>query len=251
MTERAQIDLILVADRHRQPSPAKVVQLARSMSEIGLRTPITVELVADDDERPVYSLVAGYSRLLAAKSLGWEEIPVDVQEFDSPEHAELWEIDENLMRGELSPAEEAAHLARRKELFALIGGQNLAGKPQHEKAFAADTAERTGRAKSGINQKLARAAALGDDLGDVIGTSLDKGTELDALAKMEPEVRRRLIGEARRGSRVSAVREIKSDFDVVQEEKNALVRLWNRTGPEARVWFREFIDTPVMDRGAA
>lgn len=35
--------------------------------------------------------------------------------------------------------------------------------------------------KQAINQHVARADALGDDLGRVAGTSLDKGVELDAM----------------------------------------------------------------------
>ena len=60
--------------------------------------------------------------------------------------------------------------------------------PQQEKAFAAETAAITGESKSQINRQLAMANALGDDLQRIQGTSLDKGVEMTALAKMaEPE----------------------------------------------------------------
>ncbi|AGG89273.1 hypothetical protein [Rhodanobacter denitrificans] len=59
------------------------------------------------------------------------------------------------------------------------------GRPQ-PKAFAAETAEASGMTKRSINQHLARAEALGDDLDEVAGTSLDKGVELDALAACLP-----------------------------------------------------------------
>jgi len=42
--------------------------------------------------------------------------------------------------------------------------------PPQEKAFAADTAAITGESKRSINQHLARAEALGDDLDKVAGT---------------------------------------------------------------------------------
>lgn len=254
----APIGSIIVGDRHRQPNEKKVRQIAESMKQIGLRTPLTVEYEVIDRKKPVYRLVSGHSRLQAARMLGWETVPVSPQSFASEEDRELWEIDENLMRGELSPAEEAAHLSRRKELFLLMadtGGKTFptsladgrgAG-PQHEKAFAADTASKTGETKRSINQKVARAEALGADIHEVTGTSLDKGTELDALAKMTPEARRPLIQEAKRGAPVSAVREIKSDVDVEIEHRNALLRAWNKASPSVRQWFREHIDTPVMD----
>jgi len=150
--------------------------------------------------------VAGRHRLAAAESLGWDEVPcffVDMDEIDR----ELWEIDENLMRAGLSPSEEAAHLARRKELFEARGsGKSFStggGARGENKAFAQETAEKTGQSKQGINQKLARAEAI-PDIDRVAGTSLDKGVELDALAKMGELDREDIIAKAQAGERVSA-----------------------------------------------
>ena len=49
-----------------------------------------------------------------------------------------------------------------------------AGRP---KEFAAETAAITGESKRSINQHIARAEALGDDLERTVGTSLDKGMD--------------------------------------------------------------------------
>jgi hypothetical protein len=49
-------------------------------------------------------------------------------------------------------------------------------------SFVESTAVATGKDASTISRANARAKALGDDLGAVTGTSLDKGVELDALA---------------------------------------------------------------------
>jgi hypothetical protein len=54
----------------------------------------------------------------AAVDLGWEWIDVVFHDEWSEIDRQLWEIDENLMRAELSPTEMAEHLARRKELWA-------------------------------------------------------------------------------------------------------------------------------------
>ena len=51
----------------------------------------------------------------------------------------------------------------------------------------------------------ARGKALGDDLKDVEGTSLDKGVELDALAKMPAAERKEVIAKAKAGEKVSAL----------------------------------------------
>ena len=111
--------------------------------------------------------------------------------------AELLEIDENLCRSELTASQRAQAIKRRKAIWEALhpgetGGKNLPtclsdgrkGGPQHEQGFAAETAAVSGESKRAINQHLARAEALGDDLPRVTGTSLDKGVELDALAKL-------------------------------------------------------------------
>ena len=45
--------------------------------------------------------------------------------------------------------------------------------------FAADTSRASGESKRDVNRHLARAEALGEDLDEIAGTSLDKGVELD------------------------------------------------------------------------
>ena len=50
-------------------------------------------------------------------------------------------------------------------------------------AFASATADAIGKAAAPSRYAAARGEALGDDLAAVTGTSLDKGVELDALAK--------------------------------------------------------------------
>lgn len=70
------------------------------------------------------------------------------------------------------------------------------GQPQ---AFAVETAALTGETKSTINRHLARAEALGDDIREVVGTSLDKGVELDALKNLPVPERKELIQRAKAG----------------------------------------------------
>ena len=113
--------------------------------------------------------------------------------------------------------ESAVHIKRRKQIWEALhpteaGGRSLptclsdgrkAG-PQHERRFAADTAAVSDESKRSINQHLARAESLGDDLPRVAGTSLDKGVELDALAKLPEADRAELIERAQAGEKVSA-----------------------------------------------
>ena len=69
-----------------------------------------------------------------------------------------------------------------------FAGQLGGARPQ-TKGFAAATAEVTGESKRAINLNLARAEAIGPDILKLSGTSLDKGVELDALAKLPGQYR--------------------------------------------------------------
>jgi ParB-like chromosome segregation protein Spo0J len=139
-------------------------------------------------------LVAGHHRVLAAKSLGWEVIPCFFVELDG-EHRDLWELDENLIRAELTPAEVAQHLARRKVIWKAMGGRTsltLGGEQQI--GFARDTAETTGMSKRTVNEAVARGERIVPDvIQGVVGTALDTGTSLDRLAKLTPDEQRRAV----------------------------------------------------------
>lgn len=72
------------------------------------------------------------------------------------------------LRAELSPAQQADHLARRKEVWEAIQNTDancatIRG-PGQPRQFASETASATGVHKSTINRDIARAEALGPDL---------------------------------------------------------------------------------------
>jgi hypothetical protein len=70
-----------------------------------------------------------------------------------------------------------------------------------------DLASNEGRLST---ETAARGEALADELDAVTGTSLDKGVELDALAKLPKDERKGLIDRAKAGERVSARKEPKT-----------------------------------------
>lgn len=84
-------------------------------------------------------------------------------------------------------------------------------------SFAAETEAVSGESKRRINEHLARAEAIGDDLERVTGTSLDKGVELDALKAMPEPERKELIDRAAAGEKVSARVSQKSDTPPMHE----------------------------------
>ena len=108
---------IQVGQRKRKLDEGKVRSLAESFESIGQLQPITVEQC----EYGNYRMIAGLHRLEAAKLLGWESI--EAQEFEGDAvAAELAEIDENLMRNDLTVLEQGEHLARRQDLVGFSRG---------------------------------------------------------------------------------------------------------------------------------
>ncbi|MBI1179120.1 MAG: hypothetical protein GC201_01080 [Alphaproteobacteria bacterium] len=257
---------IRVAPRQRPLNNDAIERLMASIREIGLRQPISVRLASEvttiDGEvlQNVPVLVAGHHRLEALRRLGWTH--ADCIEVSSDDMiAELWEIDENLIRNELSPSQKAKHLKRRQEIWegltagtsgaASLGDGRAAG-PQHQKSFAADTRSVTGLSKGNVNEALARANALGDDLDAISGTSLDKGVEMDALAKMDPEARAGIIARAKAGEVVSARRlaDYSESVDAAYErEWRNLCREWNRSCRDVREDFAKAIEDAKTEDG--
>lgn len=217
--ERVSLALVRDSAQPRDLVQANVDMLKASMEQVGLIQPIRVRpatIIVRGLGEQGFQIVAGHHRVAAARALGWTEIDAIV---DTAEHlqAELMEIDENLCRAELTASQRAQAIKRRKQIWEALhpvdtGGKSLStclsdgrkAGPQHEQGFAAATATAAGMTKQAINQHLARAEAIGDDLERVTGTSLDKGVELDALAKLPEPERKDLIARAEAGEEVSA-----------------------------------------------
>jgi ParB-like chromosome segregation protein Spo0J len=177
----------------------------------------------DTNEKKV-TLVAGLHRLEAVKKLGGTVIEARLVSDDDLE-VELMEIDENLCRAELTAAQQAAAMTRRKEIYLALHPETAKGKAQavgmnaklqrgdvSEKfalTFTAATAEISGKSPRAMELAVARGKAIKPEkLAKIVGTSLDKGTELDALAKTPSAKREELIERAVRGEGVSARAEL-------------------------------------------
>jgi ParB/RepB/Spo0J family partition protein len=112
------ISEIAAGHRLRGVDRGQMRQLSESMKQIGLLNPITVWVEANGTplDRKRVHLIAGVHRLEAAKALGWQKIETRVVQMDRI-NRQLWEIDENLCRAELSKAEKAQFLCWRAELI--------------------------------------------------------------------------------------------------------------------------------------
>src|SRR5271170_3937078 len=110
------------------------------------------------------------------------------------DQAELAEIDENLVRADLTPAERAMHIGKRKDLYEKVhpetkkgGAPGRAGGGKKAKTaklatFARDTATKTRVSRRSVERDATRAKQV-VVLGEIVDTCLDKGAEIDALAK--------------------------------------------------------------------
>ena len=197
---------IVVPSGRRVVNDEKVGELAGSISILGLLNPIVVTTSN--------RLVAGAHRLEAVKNLGFETIEANVVELEDLD-IELAEIDENLVRFDLSPAERAKLTARRKAIYIAKypetghgktpgakgvenGGKvaNLAtlhsgGKPE---SFYKDTAAKSGGSTRGVLRDVQRGENIAEDVLDSItGTDMDNGVNLDALAKLDKREQKAVV----------------------------------------------------------
>ncbi|WP_244564371.1 MT-A70 family methyltransferase [Rhizobium sp. RU36D] len=196
-----EVAAIQIGKRLRYFDQAKVDAIKASIREIGLKTPITLRVVpAGEDGTDHLALVAGMHRLEAMRQLGEEWIPAFVVEGDALD-AELWEIDENLCRAELTVADRALFTARRKELYLEKYPDTALGQNQHTrvrkvyepsicqpKRFTAATAEATGRSESLVQKDVSRGESISEmALHRLRGTRLDSGVFLDRLKQVDPD----------------------------------------------------------------
>jgi ParB-like nuclease domain len=116
-----------------------------------------------------YYVIAGAHRLAAARKLKWDTLECFYLKDCTADDAELVEIDENLIRAELTPAEAALHIGRRKAIYerqhpetkhgAVGNGRKKSSQVDNSTAdrFTADTARKTGKSEAAIQRDAARA----------------------------------------------------------------------------------------------
>lgn len=193
---------IEVAERIRVVDQDWVEGLAVSIEVNGLMSPI---LVAQPKKgRSTYALIAGAHRLAAVRLLGWTEVPALVFAGSALE-ARLREIDENLIRRELSPLDRAAHLAERKRIYEELapatkhGGDRrsdqVANLATWSERFTADAARKLGVSERDVQRAVSRYTKIAPDVRvGISGTWLaHKGAELDALARLAPDAQRAAV----------------------------------------------------------
>lgn len=200
-TEWIALENIESGERKRPLDDAHVKHLAASIKEIGLQTPITVMARKDDDGwRSI--LVAGAHRLEALRLNGEDGADCFVLP-DDQDAADLWEIDENFARAELTDAQRADHHVRREVILVRRGEVARGGKGGDRRStdklsvgYATKTASDLGVDGRTIRRDLRRGKNIDADvLAEVAGTDMDKGVVLDELARAPRENQQALLHE--------------------------------------------------------
>jgi ParB family chromosome partitioning protein len=161
-TELIDTQSIIIGSRVRSLNEGAIAPLMASLSRIGMRTPITVRTVSDDDF-PENILVTGLHRLEAAKRLGWEEIECFVVDHESEDLARMWEIAENLHRAELTVLERDEQVSEWVRLSSIVSSQ-------------VETKSQVGRPESGVRRAARELGIESSDAhraGKVAGLSDD------------------------------------------------------------------------------
>lgn len=193
---RIPITEIKIIPGRRKAVPSHIAELAKSIADVGLLNPITI-----NEDR---TLIAGLHRLEAAKLLNWTEIDCTICDIDST-RAELAEIDENVIRQPLSDMELNRALTRRKELYEALHPETIArNRPGHVsnhqgssdklspesrvKSFVEDTAEKLGVSTRTVERHLYLAEHLTPKVSEIL-KKMDRQPprcELMKLARLEP-----------------------------------------------------------------
>ena len=248
MRESVFVDTVRVPDGRRAVRGERVKALADSIKAVGLINPIQVYWDGDDAV-----LVAGRHRLEALRSLKIEMTDAEIVEADEIDR-ELIEIDENLIRSELSDLERAQLTARRvaltaarhKRLGTKTEPNQRGGRPVTSGRGKAvnEIAKSTGRSRVSVHRDLARAEKIVPDVQDKIARlpAANKGVELDAIASLKPAEqaqaveRMEKLGESAR----EAVSFIRGDDGSEDKHRKALTKLrraWAEATNEARKQF--------------
>ena len=107
LVQRLPVEAIVERENPRRRfDPEGIEELARSLARHGMLQPVVVRRTGDNG-RARYELVAGGRRLRAARKLGWREVPAIVREDLDGDAAFEAAVAENVVRADMSPAEEA------------------------------------------------------------------------------------------------------------------------------------------------
>ncbi len=211
-------DIVIPKKRKRELGDFSA--LAKSMELLGQLNPIVIT----SDNR----LVAGLHRINAAKSLGWTTIECSRITFAELD-AELAEIDENLIRNELTVLERAEHLKRRKEIYEAKNPETKKGAKggwHNNKtanleseiiSFSRDAAQATKTTKRTVEQDVKIATDIPEEVKEKLKDTpvADRKVDLLKISRMDKEEQEKVAEKIAEGA--PSVKEAKKQIH--REEK--------------------------------
>lgn len=265
---KLEVASIRVPERLRPVDPATVEMLAASFRERGMDTRIIVRPVAGMPDR--FSLIAGAHRLAAAVKCGWFGIDAEIVEADDDE-ARLIEIDENLVRRELSALDRAIFLVERKAVWEKLHPETAKPGPRKRRSedvanlatfarFSKEAAARTGISERSVRRATEIAGRLDPSVRDALRLTplADNQAALKALADLEPEQQvlvGREIAEGRASSlaaaKLAAGLTPRRNLDPDEERFERFLGLWARSGRKLRKRIRDYVRSAAADQVAA
>ena len=246
--DEARIETVLLADievgeRLRSALNEPVITtLTESMSARGLQSPVLLNAPV----RGRFILIAGAHRLAAAKRLGWVDIPAIALDVD-PTEASLIEIDENLVRAELSALDRAVFLKTRKALYERLhpdarrrGGDRKSSKARTgAPAFTIEVSARVGLSARAVRRAVAIGEGLDEGLAAALGGTGVAGRErvLHRLAQLPRATQHRAAAQITAGA--DATKTINSLLtrggqNAVPSALTALKQVWRRADAHTR-----------------
>jgi ParB-like chromosome segregation protein Spo0J len=260
------INAIKVVEKRRPVNPNTVKGLVKSITAIGLRTPLMVRVLSG-----VPHLVAGLQRLEAVKALGRKTVPC-ICIHGGEINARKCQIAENLHRGELTKLERAEQTGEWLELTESeerISGKNVQkkrGRPESGDAKAARKLPISGKTTDAKRKRIAadrKIRALDPVVKEAIieaGLDDDAGKLKEIVGQKTTKAQIAKVGELKAGSRKKkpsasgkASSGMETPFDVLEREwrdaKNKKLRVaWKQASPQdRRVFVTTVLKFPLKD----
>jgi ParB family chromosome partitioning protein len=215
---------ITVSDRGRSDL-GDLTELADSLATFGMMHPIVIDAAQ--------TLIAGGRRLAAARQLGWTHVPVRrYGDLSAGERLEL-ELEENRVREDLDPVEEARLIARLAKLARTVADQEPANcsdpeHPRRRRGSLRDLQDRIGYSPSRIHEAEAIARTL-DQYPELEGRSLYQTHEIaNSLKELSEPERRGFLAEHSVNGRLSdgyePLRDLRTRVEAAREARKTPAR---------------------------
>ncbi len=205
---KVQITDVQINPRQRKElTENDIAELATSLENFGQLQNIIVHKRADGG----IELVAGFSRIMAALSLGWESIDAKLQEDLSEVEKKEMELEENVRRKNLEWYEEAEAIAEIHDMRTELDPEWSMGK----------TAEMVGKSKTTVSRSVDLHKAMEEDpsLKDekTVRGALQKRDTAKKIEKRKKDIERKKKGKA---PSIPAIIIHGDAFDLIQEEED-------------------------------